>query len=215
MAYIYKITNNINGKVYIGKTNSSLEKRFKEHCSDCLKYSEQNRPLYSAMKKYGVHYFSISLIEETNIPVERERYWIQFYNSYGHTGYNATLGGDGTIYLNHEKIIKNYQELQNIQETACLNSCSIDSVSDILKSNNIPIKVSQQVIQAKYGNKVQMIDKNTLEILQEFLSQKSAAQFLIDNHYSNIKDINSLASKISLVCRGKRKTCSGFIWKYA
>lgn len=37
MAYIYKITNNINGKIYIGKTEFSVEKRFKEHCQDSKK----------------------------------------------------------------------------------------------------------------------------------------------------------------------------------
>ena len=36
MAYIYKITNNVNGKIYIGKTEHSVEKRFKEHCSDAF-----------------------------------------------------------------------------------------------------------------------------------------------------------------------------------
>ena len=37
MAYIYKIINNINQKIYIGKTSSTIEKRFKEHCNDSKK----------------------------------------------------------------------------------------------------------------------------------------------------------------------------------
>ena len=37
MPYIYKITNDINGKIYIGKTLSTIEQRFKEHCQDYLK----------------------------------------------------------------------------------------------------------------------------------------------------------------------------------
>lgn len=37
MALIYKITNDINDKIYIGKTNFSIEKRFKEHCRDAQK----------------------------------------------------------------------------------------------------------------------------------------------------------------------------------
>lgn len=49
MAYIYKITNDINDKVYIGKTEFAIEKRFKEHCQDALKAKSDNRPLYSAM----------------------------------------------------------------------------------------------------------------------------------------------------------------------
>ena len=37
MSYIYKITNSINDKIYIGKTEQSIEKRFKEHCIDALR----------------------------------------------------------------------------------------------------------------------------------------------------------------------------------
>ena len=37
MSFIYKITNDINNKVYIGKTAFSIEKRFKEHCKDAFK----------------------------------------------------------------------------------------------------------------------------------------------------------------------------------
>ena len=37
MAYIYKITNDVNGKIYIGKTYNSIEKRFKEHCRERLR----------------------------------------------------------------------------------------------------------------------------------------------------------------------------------
>ena len=37
LAYIYKIINDVNDKIYIGKTECSIEKRFKEHCSDAFK----------------------------------------------------------------------------------------------------------------------------------------------------------------------------------
>ena len=73
---IYKITNNINNKVYIGKTLNSLEHRFNEHKRDSRKESCEKRLLYSAMKKYGVENFSISLIEEVPIDVLSER---EFY----------------------------------------------------------------------------------------------------------------------------------------
>lgn len=80
MAYIYKIENDINGKLYIGKTEFSIEKRFKQHCSDAFKDRCEKRPLYAAMRKYGVEHFHISLIEETDKPEERERYWIEFFS---------------------------------------------------------------------------------------------------------------------------------------
>ena len=51
MAYIYQITNDINGKIYIGKTEQTIEKRFQQHCNDSKKEKNCNRPLYKAINK--------------------------------------------------------------------------------------------------------------------------------------------------------------------
>ena len=91
MGYIYKIVNDINNKIYIGKTEFNIQKRFEEHIRDSQK-EHKNRPLYNAMNKYGIQHFKIELIEECNNLEEREKYWISFYDSYKN-GYNATLGG--------------------------------------------------------------------------------------------------------------------------
>ena len=82
MAYIYKITNTINGKMYIGKTEQTIEKRFQQHCSDSQRDGINNRPLYKAMRKYGVEFFSIEEIEQTDRPEEREIFWIEFYGTF-------------------------------------------------------------------------------------------------------------------------------------
>lgn len=74
MAYIYKIINDINNKVYIGKTNQNIQKRFQQHLNDSKRLNIQNRPLYKAMNKYGLQYFHIELIEETDKPEDREKY---------------------------------------------------------------------------------------------------------------------------------------------
>ena len=112
MAFIYKITNDINDKVYIGKTEFSLKKRFKEHCNAMRESRRERRPLYSAMKKYGTEHFHIELIEETDNPEEREMYWIKQYDSFGN-GYNATLGGDSKKYLDYDKIVELYSKTPN------------------------------------------------------------------------------------------------------
>ena len=64
MGYIYKISNDINDKVYIGKTCETVNSRFKEHLRDYKKDTEENRPLYRAMNKYGIEHFSIEQIDE-------------------------------------------------------------------------------------------------------------------------------------------------------
>ena len=88
--FIYKITNKVNGKVYIGKTEETVEKRFKQHLSEYLKERSKNRPLYRAMQKYGKENFEVCTLEETNNSSEREIFWIEFYSSYSN-GYNADL----------------------------------------------------------------------------------------------------------------------------
>ena len=54
MAFIYIITNDVNGKQYVGKTNRNIDKRFREHISDSKKKRCEKRPLYNAMNKYGI-----------------------------------------------------------------------------------------------------------------------------------------------------------------
>lgn len=65
MGYIYIIKNRINDKVYIGKTDLDINKRFKEHVKDSRRRRCEKRPLYSAMRKYGCEHFYVELIEET------------------------------------------------------------------------------------------------------------------------------------------------------
>ena len=93
MGYIYKITNNINGKVYIGKTTKTVEERWKGHLK---KMNYKKNKFYNALNKYGIDNFTIEEIEECDDDLlnEEEIYWINFYNSY-ENGYNSTGGGDG------------------------------------------------------------------------------------------------------------------------
>lgn len=95
---IYKITNKTNGKCYIGKS-LNIEERWQYHIAHRNVAREYNKPLYCAFRKYGIENFSFEIVEEINnyeeIANEREKYWIEYFNSYGSTGYNATKGGDG------------------------------------------------------------------------------------------------------------------------
>ena len=110
MAFIYCITNNINGKQYIGKTHHEITRRWHEHIRAARKSTMQHRPLYAAIQKYGVQNFTITQLEECadEQTIEREQYWIRQLNTY-HNGYNATRGGDGKTYINREMVIETYQ----------------------------------------------------------------------------------------------------------
>ena len=88
---IYKLTNLINGKVYIGQT-TNYEKRIKEHFKGV-----HNTYISNAILKYGKDNFQDALIDEAYSKVElnnKEKYWIRGYNSNEkEIGYNLTSGG--------------------------------------------------------------------------------------------------------------------------
>lgn len=97
---IYKITNKINHKIYIGQTVKTLKQRWKGHLNDS-KIAKNNK-FYNAIKKYGTDLFEKEIIENNIATIEelnqREIYWIEFYDSY-RKGYNSTLGGkDSPMY---------------------------------------------------------------------------------------------------------------------
>lgn len=211
MAYIYKITNDINDKVYIGKTEFSIEKRFQEHCRDRASRKCEKRPLYNAMNKYGVEHFHIELIEETDKPEEREIYWIKQYNSY-HNGYNATLGGDGKTYIDHQKIIELYLKYGLQTKVAEIMQISVDTVHNVLAQNNIKLLTLQEVQTALTGKQVEMYDKDG-KFLNSFQTLKDAGRYLIENKKTKCK-LSTASTHISEVCRGKRKTMAGYVWKF-
>ena len=189
MAYIYQITNDINGKIYIGKTEFSIEKRLKEHCQDAFRDRNEKRPLYAAMRKYGIEHFHIELIEETDNPEEREVFWIENKRSFKN-GYNATVGGDGKKYIDYDLVISSYKEIKSIVDTAKALNISADSVSNILRQNNISIISSSKVNLNKYGKITNMYSLDG-EFLKSFSSTNEAAQYMIDNNLTNCKKNNN------------------------
>lgn len=105
--FIYKITNTINQKIYIGQTNQTIEKRFLQH-------SKSITPLGDVMRKYGLENFTIEIIEECSTPEqtkERERFWIKTLKSRVPNGYNQSDGGEGII-LGENKVEGNTSLIQ-------------------------------------------------------------------------------------------------------
>lgn len=99
---IYKITNLVNGKVYIGES-VDIHRRISQHKkigkSKKGYKQDKDKPLYRALKKYGIDNFSFEIIEECeqNIRFDREIYWISFYDctTKSGKGYNQSDGGEG------------------------------------------------------------------------------------------------------------------------
>lgn len=214
MPYIYKITNQINRKAYIGKTMKTIEERWQEHCHDYARARCEKRPLYAAMKKYGIENFTIEQIEECSDKAlnERECFWIEYYGTFKN-GYNATLGGDGRAYIDYDLVVINYNQLQNAEAVAKLMGISRDSVINILHARKIPIKSGYEIAREQNGKIVQMHNKQTGDFIQSFATTTDAAKWLIENKLTNCK-LTTIRYHITEVCTGKRKSAAGFIWKY-
>lgn len=111
MIGIYKITNKINQKIYIGLSRN-IEKRWKEHKNIAfnIKSPQYNKHLYKAIRKYGIENFEFTVLEECleNELSQKEIYYIKQFNSFLE-GYNETTGGEfydnplkGENHFNHK-----------------------------------------------------------------------------------------------------------------
>lgn len=209
MSYIYKIINDVNDKVYIGKTAFSIQKRFQEHCKDAFRDRNEKRPLYAAIRKYGTDAFSVRLIEECDdaVAADREAYWIGMYEAYS-TGYNATLGGDGKFLYDHEAIAERLKEHPYASDVATEFDCCIDIVREVAQQNNITLLAHREHLK-------KMITAYTKsgDLVQSFDSTAEAAQWCFDN--GKCATLNSgVRSHIAEAANGKRKSAYGYIWKY-
>ena len=208
--YIYKIWNDINDKLYIGKTLSTIEERFREHCRDKTLRKCEKRPLYNAMNKYGEEHFHIELIEECDIDLlsQRECYWIEFYDTY-HNGYNATKGGDGRQLYDYNLIVELYQSGLLIKEIAQQIGCDEFVVRNALKLAGLDTSANMA---AKRSSPIAAYNLEGV-FIQQFDSQSDAARWLIEQGIAKTNSIKHVGYAIGRVANGDRKTAYKMLWK--
>lgn len=190
MAYIYKITNTVNNKVYIGQIIQSIKNRWYRHCANTKSISkeEKNMLIKRAILKYGKESFKIEIIEECNPEDldDRECYYIKYYDSYNN-GYNCTLGGQKgakpvqTPENIQKEIISLYKEGFSLREIAKEYSIDKATVKGILVRNNLLIRdvrnykfsneVRQAIINAYNNGTTRKEIINTFHISKSYLSQ--------------------------------------------
>ena len=195
--------------MYIGKTDFIIAQRWKEHLKSYTKKCCEKRPLYDAMTKYGIENFTIEEIENclSEQSNEREIYWIDFYKTY-QNGYNATLGGDGTSYINCQQVIGLYQQYKSCPKVAAELEIHVETVRKILHSNNITIVSYASTIRKQ----IEMFSLSN-EKLEVFDSITDAALAMIQRHGFK-STIGGATGHIIHVANGIRKTAYGYIWKW-
>ena len=175
---IYKSTNKITGKIYIGQTTKSLEQRIKGHINESK--IDKNRPFLSSINKYGEDNFTFETIDSANNLNElndKEIYWINFYNSISPNGYNVTGGGQG-------KKMKTTKELSRIISEGLKNS---EKWQETKNSEEYKIKMEKSFIGWFRGKKFSQEHKEKIweknkERILEFNKSTSKKWIVIDEN---------------------------------
>lgn len=124
---IYKITNTVNGKVYIGQS-IDIEQRWKNHKKEARNPNSKygHYPLYRAMRKYGIDNFKFDIIEKCPPASlnDREIFYIASYKSHESNGYNQNEGGNNGSH-SLKLSTKDVDEIINLLKTTLDNTPSI------------------------------------------------------------------------------------------
>ena len=201
MGYIYKITNTLNDKVYIGQTIKTVQKRFTQHKNNSNKEYFSQIVLYKAFNKYGIENFICEEIEEVpNDKLdEREKYWIEYYDSY-FNGYNSSLGGRTSQLYNWDTddIIEKYMILKSARAVAKEIGCDHSTIDRILNENGVKrFTPSQQQSNPIYFKKKDEI--------HHFETTREAAEWLIENGITKMTNPNLVRQEITNRIRNNKK----------
>lgn len=229
--YIYSITNELNGKTYIGKTNN-LVRRWKEHY-----YGKGNTAiLNNAIKKYGIEHFVFDIdaqipfdnIEELNsVLAQLEMYYISLYGTFG-KGYNATAGGDGICFYKHSEETK--EKLRQLQKEKWLNPEIRNKMAMGAVGYHHTEDARNRITQALLHRDSSIYDRiaNKLkgrirdhEMIMKAAKKRRKPVLQYDLQGNFVKEWEGASciegferANIEACCKGKISRSQGFIWKY-
>jgi group I intron endonuclease len=229
MAIVYKITNKINGKSYIGQSVRALEQRWKAHLSSSRQGSKFR--FHSAIRKYGVDNWDLVVLfehEDVQICKKKEEELIAEFNLMDNSkGYNAKPGGCGgwvVFEKNFEKWKKNMsivntglrngnaikmtnEELVEIGKQICLKCKRIISHNKMVEEfEKLGLKFPKSFREIRFGGNY----KNYASILEKETGLKFDPYFRTEEHREKLskantgKAGNNKNTKVVIV-EGKRK----------
>jgi group I intron endonuclease len=188
MNIIYCATNKLNGKVYIGKTSKSLEKRRKAH--ETLSNNKPKYYFHRALANEGIEVFEWTVLEEVESEYqlnEAEKYWINYKKSYiSDFGYNLTLGGEGQT--------PNKETREKIR----LATLGKNKGHKHSKESKKKIIEAHTGIKSPIRRKIMCIEtKEIFDLMTEACHK-----------------YNMCPGSLTQCCQGKRKTVNNLHWKY-
>lgn len=240
---IYKITNIINGKMYIGSSNN-CKRRLKEHFSKLRCNKHYNKKLQFAFNKYGENNFNFNIIEyveDVNLLLEREQYYLNtllfadtdckiFKKLSYNLNYKAERGGS---YDFTDEMLKNRAERfkgdKNPMFGVKLSEEMKKQISDSLfdkYSGDKSFNYKGGYVKPK--NKLELnttIDTTQTNFVKSRQSEKSGkiilqynSEMVLIQKWSSIKSasdkLNISRSSIKSCCEGISRHAGFFIWRY-
>lgn len=237
--YVYKITNLVNGKIYVGQTTQDVHTRFRQHC-----HSKSKMVIRRAIKKYGSENFAIEAVKECfsleELGIEEERL-IQKIGCIGKYGYNQRLGGLSSGKCSDE-LKKRYSEAHNHEKMPLLQysleghfiarhlstkdaakAVGEDKSSNIVKAAKGFFQSANDSIWIYEGEEFLLSEKIQLckipkrgrrgrTVIQMDEEGNRIAKFFSTKEAGKSLEIRPLA--ISKACSGERKLAGGFRWSY-
>lgn len=214
--FIYRITNKVNGKSYIGQTRYTIEFRWRQH-----QHKKDNTYFHNAIKKYGPDNFIVEALEECDVQNlnTREIYYIAKYDTFNN-GYNLTIGGDGNKRLvltdsQYDEIKELYLSGFSSNKIATLYQLDKGTIVKILKGLNVKIRnnklnINKQELQElvsdyQSGYSIKELAKRydcSPVGLKEYLIKKGVD---IKNKYSILKDDEAQDNLINDYLDGRLK----------
>ena len=212
MGYIYKITNKIDNKTYVGQTIQDVEARWKDH----LKKGSNCRYLKSAINKYGIDNFEFKLVCITfdNQLDDMEIKYIEQYNSLVPNGYNLRMGGNSgrhnaeTKQKISETLKKRYDN--DVIRSKCPKPQLGKPHSEITKK-----KISE-------ANKGRIISQESIN--KGIITRRIYKTIQFDIYGNRLNSFDSCKEAAEYIgislghickcCNGKIQSAKGFVWKY-
>lgn len=229
---IYKATNLLNDKIYIGQTSRKLKERISGHKHSAFTENSSLK-FHKAIRKYGLDSFKWEIIDNAETQDEihkKEIYWISYYDSFNN-GYNMTIGGEGTKGCSEginnprcQSVVKLDLEGNLIDKypyiSSALESINQHDISHI-------VKCCKGKINMAYGYRW-MYEDDYMKLLNNEIKLKKLKQTKVIqtdlegnflNEYSSLKEgadtIDGNRIGIGKCCRGIQESYKGFKWYYS
>lgn len=211
---VYKITNIVNNKVYIGSTTKPFIYRYRDHLEDLINNKHCNKYLQHSFNKHGVNNFKFE-IKEICIKEEcrtREKYWIEYYESFKEEkGYNILRYTTNSLGYKHSEETKQY--LSEIKKGKPQHANSFKSLMLANVGRKHTEEEKQKISLAQKGRVPSEAEKakRSLKVKGATFKNKRGiiktdSNFNYLKYYNNLEecslDINMSMSNIRGICNG-------------